>query len=80
MHEYFVVANSNAAPIVSDTSTEFQQASDAEDAGNSIRLKYNHPFGLYALVVYEDANAYHKGKKPLYRWLSDRALKSEKHG
>lgn len=71
--EYFIVANSFAAPFFSDNSQKFQKANSPEKALEIYAKNYKHPCGLYAAVVYKDANAYHKGKKPLAKWLSNEA-------
>lgn len=73
MHEYFIVANSNAAPFVSDTTTHFILAEDPAKAIGGLIAEYTHPMGLYAANVYQDANDYHKNKEPLLQYLSDRA-------
>ena len=73
MQEYFVRTNSFAAPFFSDTDTQFSWAETAGDALIRVASGYKHPCGLYAAVVYKDANAYHKGEKPLARWLSNHA-------
>lgn len=71
--EYFIVANSFAAPFFSDTSEDFQVADNPKEALNLYAARYSHPCGLYAATVYQDATAYHKSKKPLARWLSNHA-------
>jgi DNA-directed RNA polymerase subunit RPC12/RpoP len=71
--EFFVVTNSKAAPFFSDTDTCFVKDETAEKAAEKVRKKYKHPAGLYAMSVYKNANAYHKGKKPLIQWLSKKA-------
>jgi hypothetical protein len=73
--EYFVITNSNAAPFFSDTDEKFIKAVSPEDALEKTRKTYSHPCGLFAAGVYQDANAYHKGSKPLVTWLSPRAQK-----
>jgi hypothetical protein len=75
--EYFIVANSFAAPFVSDQSTDFQEAPDPRAALECYAKRYKHPAGLYAAAAYESAEAYHKGGKILARWLSNHARKIE---
>ncbi|MBU2219202.1 hypothetical protein KKG15_01775 [Patescibacteria group bacterium] len=65
MQEYFVVTNSNAAPFFSDTAETFIKASSPKEAADKVRKNYKHPAGLFALVVYTNTNAYHKGKKTI---------------
>lgn len=71
--EYFIEANSFAAPFFSDTSSRFIIAESPADALLSFKEEYTHPCGLYAAVCYEDANAKHKGRKPLAKWVSNAA-------
>lgn len=73
MSEFYVVMNSNAAPILSDASYRFLEAATAEEALATAREEYNHPCGLYAVAVYADANAERKGADPLARWFCPKA-------
>jgi hypothetical protein len=75
--EYFIVANSFAAPFVSDQSTGFEAASTPVLALSQYADRYKHPAGLYAAQVYASADAYHKGEKPIARWLSNHARRIE---
>lgn len=67
--EYFIVANSFAAPFFSDESTGFVRAESPEAALEQYAETYQHPCGLYAAVAYESADAYHKNERPLAKWL-----------
>ena len=67
--EYFIRANSFAAPFFSDDSSEYVTAATPEEALKTFAKEYAHPCGLYAAVCYDSADAYHKGKEPLARWL-----------
>ena len=71
--DFFVVANSFAAPFVSDQSTHFVAAYSPDEALEKLADQYAHPCGLYAAACYESADAYHKGEAMLGRWLSYRA-------
>ena len=71
--EYFIEANSFAAPFFSDTSSCFIVAESPEKALLDFKKQYTHPCGLYAAVCYEDANAKHKGHQPLAKWVSNAA-------
>jgi hypothetical protein len=71
--EYFIQANSFAAPFFSDTSTHFQKGSNPKKALENFAKKYKHPCGLFAANIYLSAEAFHKGKPPLKRWLSNHA-------
>lgn len=73
MSEYFVVTNSFAAPFFSDTDDGFVEADSPKDALEKTARDYRHPAGLYAAACYRSADAYHKGERPLARWLSNRA-------
>jgi hypothetical protein len=75
--EYFIFANSFAAPFFSDTSHDFQEAPTPKAALQIFAGRYSHPCGLYAAACYESAEAYHKGTQPLARWLSNHAAKIE---
>ena len=35
----------------------------------AFKTKYSHPCGLYAATAYASADAFHKGEKPLAKWL-----------
>lgn len=69
--EYFIRANSFAAPFFSDESSGYVTASTPEEALEKYAMEYKHPCGLYAAACYDSADALHKGKEPLARWLSN---------
>ena len=71
--EFFVIANSFAAPFLSDQSSEFVEADTPEDALVRHADNYKHPAGLYSAVCYANADAFHKGRQPLARWLCNHA-------
>ena len=75
--EYFIKANSFAAPFFSDTSSCFATGDSPEDALLRFKEEYIHPCGLYAAFCYKDANAKHKGDKPLAKWVSNAAIANE---
>lgn len=75
--EWFIVSNSFAAPFFSDSGEHWVKAVDARGALEKLAKTYKHPCGLYSAAVYRDANAYHKGAKPLARWLSNHVLAME---
>lgn len=75
--EYFITANSFAAPFVSDTSDKFVVAETPRAALEQFAAAYTHPAGLYAAECYTDANAFKKGEKPLARWRSNHARRIE---
>lgn len=73
MTEYFIRANSCAAPFFSDSSTAYIRAGSPRKALNKFAAKYDHPCGLYAAACYKSADAMYKGEKALARWLSKKA-------
>jgi hypothetical protein len=77
MPEYFIVINSFAAPICSDTSYKHVEADTPDEAIQAALGQYSHPCGAYAAVCFESADAMHKRKPALARWLSDEAKKNQ---
>lgn len=73
MTEFYIEANSFAAPFFSDQSNGYVEAADAAEALLKFAADYSHPCGLYAAVAYTSADACNKGEKPLARWLSNQA-------
>jgi len=83
MIEYFIVANSNAAPFCSDTTTDFINAENPKDALDDFVKKYDHPAGLYAANLYSSSDAYHKHETSILKFMSEkckRVLKTAKKG
>lgn len=78
MTEYFIVAESFAAPFCSDSCERFVEAETPEIAINRFRDGYKHPAGLYAAVCFRDANARAKGEKPLAKWLCNHEIAKER--
>jgi hypothetical protein len=77
VREFFIVANSFAAPFMSDQSTQHVTAESPVAALEKFAAEYTHPCGLYAAQCYRTADAYHKGKKAMAQWLSNR-VRAEK--
>lgn len=71
MKEYFIFANSFAAPFFSDSSTHFETAPDPVTALEKFAKNYSHPCGLYSAACYGSSDDYHKNKKPLAMWNSN---------
>jgi hypothetical protein len=71
--EFFITARSFAAPFVSDESEKYVEAATPSEALESFAATYSHPCGLYAAEAWKNADAYHKSKEPLARWLSNHA-------
>jgi hypothetical protein len=67
--EYFIQARSFGAPFVSDESTAYMEAASPQRALELYAAGYDHPAGLYAAEAYTNADAFHKGEKPLAQWL-----------
>ena len=78
MEEYFIVANSFAAPFFSDRTEEYVKGKNPKDAMQSFVDSYRHPCGLYSAALYRNADAFHKGQKPLCRWLCNFEIEKEK--
>lgn len=77
MPEYYIEANSFAAPFFSDTSYRYVFASSPEDALEQFAKAYEHPCGLYSAAAYSSADAKNKGQKPLSKWLSNHEIAKE---
>ena len=71
MAEFFIVAESFAAPFCSDQSEHFVEAETPRAALESFAETYKHPCKLYCAHAYRDANAYHKHAEPLAKWQSN---------
>jgi hypothetical protein len=73
--EYFVFANSFAAPFVSDSSTDFIHGDRPLVALKKFVKQYKHPAGLYFAALYRSSDDYHKGRNPLVKWTCNHQLK-----
>lgn len=73
MPEFYIDANSFAAPFFSDPSHAYVEAPSAGAALEKFAADYRHPCGLYAAAAYASADARNKGADPLARWLSNQA-------
>lgn len=76
--EYFIDANSFAAPFCSDSSTAYIKAETPEDALREFASKYTHPCGLYSAFAYTSSDAKNKGEKPLAKWLCNHEQERER--
>src|SRR5271166_2045269 len=76
--EYFIVANSFAAPFFSDTSESFEEADSPKKALELFIARYSHPARLYAADCYASATDYHKDKPALARWLCNHEIARQK--
>lgn len=79
MSEYFIEANSFAAPFFSDTSEHWIEANNPKEALEKLAIEYTHPCGLFAAVCYKDANARYKGQKPIAKWLCNHELAKQEN-
>lgn len=70
--QYFIYANSFAAPFCSDTSTDYVTAESPAEALELFAAMYRHPCGLFCASAFASADDYHKGKQPLAQWHSNR--------
>lgn len=78
MKEYFVVANSFAAPFFSDEEEGYIKGKSPRDAMQKFVKKYSHPCGLYSAVLFTNADAFHKNKKPLCKYLCNLELEKQR--
>lgn len=74
MNEYFIIANSFAAPFFSDSSNGYEKGETPKEALASFVKSYTHPAGLYSAKVYESADAYHKGQEAVATYLSNHEI------
>ena len=74
MSTFFIVANSFAAPLISDVSYHYVDADTPQGAVEAFLLTYSHPFKLYSAAVFSGADPYHRGEKPFLFWLSNHEL------
>lgn len=78
MKEYFIYAQSFAAPFFSDSSTDFVKAETPNEALEIFAKEYRHPTGLYSAGFFESSDDYHKGKSPIARWLCNHEIEKQK--
>jgi len=78
MKEFFIRANSFAAPFFSDTWDEYVQAETAEAALTKFAKECSHPAGLYSANAYDSADDFHKGKKSLAQWLCNHEAEKQR--
>lgn len=74
MTEFFIIANSFAAPFFSDTNEGYVEAESAENALRKFVDGYKHPAGLYAAGAYPSADAMKKGQPALAKWLCNHEI------
>lgn len=73
MPEYYIEANSFAAPFFSDPSHAYVEGNTPSAALLKFAANYKHPCGLYAANAYTSADARNKGEGPLAQWQSNAA-------
>lgn len=73
MAEFFIHSSSFAAPFFGDEGHHYVTGDTPEGALTAFAASYSHPAGLFAADIYENADAFHKGRKRLARWLSNKA-------
>ena len=66
--EFFVYTMSDPAPFCGDGDTEYRKGKDADAVLARVIKSYDHPAGLHYAAIYESADAYHKGKKPVAKY------------
>jgi len=72
--EYYIFAQSFAAPFVSDDSEKYVEAEDEVEALTRFVDSYSHPMGLYSAVIYASHRDHVKRKKPLASWWSNHLI------
>ena len=92
MTEYFIVANSNAAPFFSDPGEGFIEAETPTEALKEVVTNYKHSLGLFSatinepspenpvLAMYLSPRAHTQNKAPcgLHRWEGDTLIVNDK--
>jgi hypothetical protein len=78
MREYFIRANSFAAPFFSDESSSYVEADDPRSALETFAAAYTHPCGLYAAVCYASADAYYKKQPALAKWFCNHEIEKQR--
>ena len=74
MNEYFIVANSLAAPMVSDESKHYVEGRTPQSAMNKFLKAYRHWVGIYSANLYNNADEYHKGESATLHFRSNKAV------
>jgi len=76
--EYFVFANSFAAPFVSDSSESYVSGASAIEALERFVANYKHPARLYFAAIWRSADDYHKSKPALAKWTCNHELELQR--
>lgn len=71
---YFIAGETFAAPFFSERISTYVEAATPEAALEQLSEKMRAELGLYAACAYPSADAYHEGKEPLARWLSNHEI------
>jgi hypothetical protein len=80
MTDFFIEGRTFAAPFVSEPIERYVEADTAEAALTQLAEKMKDGIGLFAADAYATADDYHRGRKPLARWRSNKALAIEGAG
>lgn len=76
--EFYVKANTFAAPFFSDTLDGFIEADSADEALIRFVADCDHPAGVYSAVAYDSADAERKGEKHLAQWLCNHEIEKQR--
>lgn len=71
MAEFFVKAQTFAAPFCSDELVRYIPGEDPVEAVEAWVESRPHPCGIYYAAVYANADDMHRGRKPLCEWKSN---------
>jgi len=72
MKEYFIIANTFAAPFVSETIETFTKGKDAKDAMKN--FIDGHKNEIYSARGYKNADAFYKKEKPVVNYDCNKLL------
>lgn len=75
MPEFFVRTVSKPAPFVGDEGFQYAEGPSPQEVLLETVGGYKHPFRLYGVRVYANADAYHKGESPLAEWVNEPSRK-----
>lgn len=80
MPEFFINGNTFAAPFISEQLQRYIQADTPEIALEGLSDSMKDGVGLFAASAYASADDYHKNRKPLATWHSNKARSLQRTG
>jgi hypothetical protein len=66
--EYFIVAQTRPAPLISDEITAYETAHTPADALTYYVEEHSFPIGIWSAKAWRSADDYHKKQPPLAEW------------